>query len=575
MRSFLPTKSSPGNRADLSVFLTVSLLSLLTYLVLLSARSLDDSRLTSWQYSFPHASGEMVPVLLITGLVSAFFFSKTSLPERCPAMFLFIASFGVSAIFHGEPEVIIDASRYFTQAKHLEVNGIGYFFREWGGAIPVWTDMPLVPFLYGLIFRVFGEYRVPIQIFNSLLFSLTSALTYFIGRTLWDERTGLTAGILMLGIPYLFSQVPLMLVDVPVMFFLLLSVYTFMKALEQGGFMTIVSAAAISLTFFSKYSAWLMLSVLLVIFFILLKQEKLRKGELWKRVMMILFIASLLTGVAVALKFAVFSEQIRLLMSFQMPGLRRWGESFLSTFFFQIHPWITIAALYSVFRAIKNKDMRFCIAIWLPLLVILFQIRRIRYIIMIFPMVCLAASYGLAQIRNREALRFTAFSIAAFSIVIAFAVHLPFLKTISFVNLKYAGQFLDSLQDDAAEVYILPAAEPVANPAVALPVLDLFTKKRLIYHYDPQDYPLPNDADTSSLRFTWVYKNPKYYEEVPDRQGRQLPVVIISQSQDQELSGDMAERVKGLDNVRVFDTSDGLFSHQTVVRIFHPRARRQ
>ena len=63
---------------------------------------------------------------------------------------LFIVSFAVSAMFWQEPEMIVDASRYFTQAKHLELYGFGYFFREWGNGINAWTDLPAIPFLYGV-----------------------------------------------------------------------------------------------------------------------------------------------------------------------------------------------------------------------------------------------------------------------------------------------------------------------------------------------------------------------------------------------------------------------------------------
>ena len=36
----------------------------------------------------------------------------------------------------GEPEAVIDASRYFVQAKYLELFGPSAFFRDWGGALP-------------------------------------------------------------------------------------------------------------------------------------------------------------------------------------------------------------------------------------------------------------------------------------------------------------------------------------------------------------------------------------------------------------------------------------------------------
>ena len=71
---------------------------------------------------------------------------------------------------------------------------------------------------------------------------------------------------MLLGIPYLLTQVPLTLVDVPTMFFLMLAVYTFLLAVRSGGAARMAcSAAAIVLTVLAKYSAWFMLTVLIVV----------------------------------------------------------------------------------------------------------------------------------------------------------------------------------------------------------------------------------------------------------------------------------------------------------------------
>jgi 4-amino-4-deoxy-L-arabinose transferase-like glycosyltransferase len=155
---------------------------------------------------------------LVICIPAVWLLSRLSLGERYPSFLLFGSSFAVSACFWSEPEVIVDASRYFAEAKYLELYGVGFFLREWGRAIAVWTDLPVVPFFYGLVFKVFGESRLYIQIFTSLLFSLSAVLTSQVGKKLWDEDTGFYAGLLLLGIPYLYS-VPLMLVDVPSMFF--------------------------------------------------------------------------------------------------------------------------------------------------------------------------------------------------------------------------------------------------------------------------------------------------------------------------------------------------------------------
>lgn len=42
--------------------------------------------------------------------------------------------------------------------------------------------------------------------------------------------------------------------------------------------------------------------------------------------------------------------------------LTRWQEGYTSSFFFQIHPFITITALYGIYLSKRNRDLRFLIA---------------------------------------------------------------------------------------------------------------------------------------------------------------------------------------------------------------------
>ena len=229
--------------------LLISLFTLSVFPVLFIFRSVDDNRLTSWQWTFAHVDVSWIFLALILGIIFAYLLSRVSFPEHAPVLFLFLSSFVVSIIFWKEPEVLVDASRYFTQAKHLKVYGIKYFITEWGRDIHAWTDLPLVPFLYGLIFKSLGESRMYIQILTTFFFSMTCVLTYLIGKTLWDRDTGFFGGMLLLGIPYLLPQVPLMLVDIPTMFFLTLSIFTFIKAMERGRSCIAFSSCAVFLAF--------------------------------------------------------------------------------------------------------------------------------------------------------------------------------------------------------------------------------------------------------------------------------------------------------------------------------------
>ncbi len=123
-------------------------------------RSLDDNRLFNWQWVFAGDRAFRIYFFLLPGFAAAYALSRLEILQRAPRAFLFLFSYSVAAIFWPEPELLVDASRYFTQAKHLEVYGTGYFFREWGRNIIAWTDLPAIPFLYGQIFRLSGENRL-------------------------------------------------------------------------------------------------------------------------------------------------------------------------------------------------------------------------------------------------------------------------------------------------------------------------------------------------------------------------------------------------------------------------------
>jgi len=545
----------------------VSFLMLFSFVVLFLIRALDDNRLTSWLVSFLYVNPSNVFLMLILSIIAAYFVSRLSFIERYPAAFLFIFSFLVLSLFWREPEIILDSSRYFTQAKYLEVYGAGYFIREWGQAIPAWTDMPAIPFIYGLIFKFFGEARIYIQIFTSILFSLTIVLTYYIGNTLWNRYIGLIAGILFLGVPYILANAPLTMVDVPVIFFVTLSVLLFIKALEQGGLFAVISAFSIAFTLFTKYSTWLMLTVLVMVFAVYLINESEGRGKIIKRALLVLAISALLTSALIIYKFDIFSEQLRLLLSFQRPGLKKWGESFLSTFFFQTHPFITIAAACSVYIAIKKRDLKYAIILWMVLLVFLFQIKRSRYIMMIFPMLSLMAAYSLAHIKNKEATKFLALSIAGFSIVLAFFAYIPMTEKISLVNLKDAAGYIDSLKGNSIGVFtVQKTGKSEANIAVTVPILDIYTLKNIRYEYVGTALLDKQEAEVSALRFTWEYTNPDYYSginmEKPD------VIALISDDRTLKLPANMEEKIKDYRVVRQFATSDEVFRFQSFVSVY-------
>jgi 4-amino-4-deoxy-L-arabinose transferase-like glycosyltransferase len=547
--------------------LLVPLLALGTVAAQVAFRWVDDNRLTSWRWVFADAHPARLFTLVAAALVVAYVVARTPFPSRRPGTVLFLSSYAVAACFWGAPEAIVDASRYFTQAKHLELYGLRWFLSEWGREIPAWTDLPLVPALYGLVFGIFGESRVHLQAFTTLLFAGSVVLTHRTGRALWDDDVGFAGAALLLAIPYLLTQVPTMLVDVPTMFFVTLAVFAVVHAVQRGGAGWILLAStAVFLAFLSKYSAWLLLSGLPAIAIVHRKSAP----RALRTVSLIALGSGLLVLAALLAHRDACSRQLALLLTYQAPGLRRWGESFLSTFLFQVHPFLTAAAVLSAWMAVRRRDARWIVVAWPVLLLLLFQVRRIRYWVPAFPMLALMAAYGLQAIRTAPVRKLVVTCAVAASLVVALYGQLAFLERTSAINLKEAGAYLDAIEERAVEVFTPRRAGAEVNPAVSVPILDLFTTKQVVYSYEEPPPSSSRRAQQSPLRFTWEYRNPRYYAD--GGAGASAAVVVISDDVGEPLPADVERRLVGLRLARVFAANERVFEHRTLVRVYRAAA---
>ena len=544
--------------------LLILFLALIAYPLLYIGRGFDDNTLTRWGWVFASVSPAAVFLPLLPALAGALFLSRIEIDERREPVVLFLLSFLAALPAWGEPEVILDASRYFLQAKHLEQSGILSFFRDWGRTLFAWTDLPLLPFLYGLVFRVLGEHRVLIQLFTTGLFALSAVSSYWIGRRLWDRETGFLAGILLLAMPYLLTQVPLMLVDVPALFLVTLAVRAYLQALDRGGPGRVACAAgAVAAAALAKYSCWPMLLVLPLITFVALREG--RPGAL-RRSVLVLAASAVLAGMVLLPYSDVVSGQLALLGTYQWPALGRWKESSLSSFLFQVHPFVSLFAVIGAARAVRSGDLRFLVAGWFALFLAGLQVERLRYILPLLPFLALMAAYGLRTLfADAGARRFAAYSAAAASLVLVYAAYVPFLERSTMANLRDAGAYLDTLPGDAAQVQVMPQGSSGGNTEAAVPILDLFTRKQLIYDQPPPARPGRQAIARSPLRFTWELRLPVRYAGPAG--GAAMPLVVISSLPD-SLPG--APGRSGPDRQgphRVFASDTGTFRYRTAVTV--------
>jgi len=545
----------------------VALLALSSFAFQLLLRDADDNRLVSWYWVF--SLRDILPLLSLIGIVAfgAYCLSRRAWVAARAVPIVAGLAFLATVPFWSEPEVIPDAARYFTQAKHLSLMGLGSVQTAWGSEIPAWTDLPLVPLLYAALFSAAGEARLPVQIFNSLLFAGTVIVTYLIGRQLWARSTGLHGALLLLGMPFLLTQVPLMLVDTATMFFVTLAAFAAAAAMERGGTRHLAgAAAALALALLAKYSAWIALAIPPLLALSRPAEERFRALA---QAGTIVIGAVLLAGAFLAGRMEVVASQLALLWSYQVPALGGWQESAVSTFLFQIHPFVTVAALGSVALAFARGDRRLAAVAAIVLLAVALGGRRIRYLVIVMPLLALMAAYGLQVIRDLPARQFVAACAVAASLVVSLFGYLPFLRGMSAMNLKLAGELLDTLDGDTVEVVVLPSASSAVNPAIAVPLLDLHTRKRVIYRRDlsPLRPPPWEQLATSPVRFTWELPDAPFYLTAPE--GR-APVVLLTGAAAQDPTPAAAARLAGYDEIRSLSTLDGVFRFQTLVRIYRP-----
>jgi hypothetical protein len=254
-----------------------------------------------------------------------------------------------------------------------------------------------------------------------------------------------------------------------------------------------------------------------------------------------------------------------ILGSFQREGLKRWQEGYISTFFFQIHPFITIAVLYAIYRAIQNRDIRFLVAACFIGFVFPLQIKRIRYILPLLPLFTLMASYGLNRFRDQHLVRFCSFCAVLSAMVVLFGAYKPFLQRTSMMNLKNAGQFINTLPLDTVDVQLMPQHESAGSTAAVLPILDLYTDRQLRLSLPWPELPIEDQhKKSSSLRFTWELSRPPFYQ-LAEPNGTAALVIISSRELPDPPNQNLHQKNKGL--VKKFSQQTQIFRYRTFVTV--------
>ena len=551
--------------------LELTLLILMSCLVLsfqFLLREFDNNRLLNWQWVMQQDT--FFHILLIVALAHiAIIKLPRHIFEYKATIYAVIAiALALSISTWSTPEFMLDSARYFSHAKIISTYGLGYFLSQWGSNISAWTDLPLPSLLYGSVFAIFGESRQFIQFTNSLLYVASLYLTYQLGKGIWGQQTGIYAAILLLAFPFLSAQPSQLLIDIPSMFFVILALYTSFRALQLGRpRWMIIAACSISLALLCKYSVWLVLTSLIFIPLAVTNANSTSYTKIYKR-LAILFGGSLALVLLIGVSYyQLLVQQISLLLQFQLPALSNWHESLVSTFLFQIHPLVSLAAVCGIVVAIQKRDYRILFIICAIAVLLLVGVRRARYMIIIFPLLALLAAYALSTIKNTNFVRLLVPSVAITGIIVSLVANNNFLDNISAKNVQTAGHYLNEISEPYAVVVTSPLSSDNINPATIIPILDYYSNKPLMIGDNVSNKFTPTVGPHNPLSFTWVTKTYPY-RGVGQQDVTELAIVHISSTTDGTLPKQTWANIGDFILSKSFVVHDRSFKLQTIVKIY-------
>lgn len=150
------------------------------------------------------------------------------------------------------PETNPDFIRYIQHAKIFNEYGPFYYFNQWGSAFFTHLDLPTGSLPFGILFMIFGENRLIIQLFLVIIVITTAYLIFLLGNKIFSKKCGIISALLFLSFPFLLTQIPLLLVDIVSMFYLTAFAYCAYCYLEDGHVGTLLFSAI--LFFFAAFS---------------------------------------------------------------------------------------------------------------------------------------------------------------------------------------------------------------------------------------------------------------------------------------------------------------------------------
>ncbi|OGZ35523.1 MAG: hypothetical protein A3A94_02530 [Candidatus Portnoybacteria bacterium RIFCSPLOWO2_01_FULL_43_11] len=199
----------------------------------------------------------------------------------------------------GKPDMEGDQSAYaFRSIGYMDYLGSDKQTTplQWFDEIPWWSKLsfhdhpPLVFIFQHFSIKIFGVSAFSARLPSALAGFLTIFFIYLIGRELYSKQVGLWSALVLTVSNYLIWISRTALLEAVAIFFIVLSIYFFIKAWSKTKYL-FLWAVALGLAFLSKYTTFYLIPVYFI-FILFKKRPWLKEKNFWLSLILIILIFS-------------------------------------------------------------------------------------------------------------------------------------------------------------------------------------------------------------------------------------------------------------------------------------------
>ena len=168
--------------------------------------------------------GALLGLLLAISVVKLYGWSSERFKEKpyTTMLFIFLLMFSLFRIYYiqnGPLDLSPDEAHYWEWSRRLDLS--------------YYSKGPMIAYLIYLSTSIFGDTVFGIRIMAVIFSALSSILLYSLGKNLYDEKVGLSSAILLQIVPLFSAFGVLFTIDSPFIFFWILSLFLFWKAINR------------------------------------------------------------------------------------------------------------------------------------------------------------------------------------------------------------------------------------------------------------------------------------------------------------------------------------------------------